>query len=153
MSPHLDLFNSVTVKNINGRFEVSWDYQRHGSGLEVLKQCERLDGYIDGFLDGLLVALEVPARNIHRSSSLKYAISDLDAHVALRLEQTLTKLFQPLARLEGRAALVHLANPQICASCTTNATNHVPTPPTHTNSANCTKSKRLSCTCRINSST
>lgn len=100
MISHSDRFKYVTVKNICGGFEVCWDFQNAPGRLARLTQCERLDGYVDGFIDGLLVALDVPARNIQRSSSSKCTISNLEGHVALRLATILKILFQPLVQPE-----------------------------------------------------
>ena len=113
MRPHLDRSKYITVNNIFGRFEVCWDYQNAPGRLASLTQCERLDGYVDGFIDGLLVALDVPARNIHRSSSSKCTISDLEGHVALRLAKTLAELFQPLVPLEHKVSTVNSAQQAI----------------------------------------
>ena len=78
-----------------------------------MTQCERLDGYVDGCIDGLLGALNVPAGSIHRSSSSKCTISDLEGHVALRLAKTLAELFQPLVPLEHKLSTVHSAQQPI----------------------------------------
>lgn len=113
MSSHSDRFKYVTVKNICGRFEVRWDYQNAPGRLDSLTQCERLDGYVDGFIDGLLVALDIPARSIHRSSSAKCTISDLEGYVALRLAKILTELFQPLIPAGHKISTIHSAQKTI----------------------------------------
>lgn len=102
MGSHFNHLKYIKIKNICGRFEVSWDYQSAPDGMARLTQCERLDGYVDGFIDGLLAVLEVPARNIHRSSSSKCIISDLEGHTALKFEKILNELFQPFVTFDNK---------------------------------------------------
>lgn len=107
MSSRSNRSKYITVRNISGRFEVSWDYQSAPRKLTSLAISERLDGYIDGFIDGLLVALEVPEKHIHRVSSSKCTVGELEGHVALRLAKTLTDLFQPFTELEREVTTTH----------------------------------------------
>ena len=100
MSSHSNRSKYITVRNISGRFEVSWDYQSAPRKLTGLSVSERLDGYLDGFIDGLLVALEVPEKHIHRISSSKCTVVELEGHVALRLAKTLADLFQPFTEIK-----------------------------------------------------
>ena len=102
MGSHFDQLKYIKIKNICGRFEICWDYQSAPEGMARLTQCERLDGYVDGFIDGLLAVLEVPAKNIHRSSSSKCIISDLEGHTALKLEKLLNGLFQPFVTFDNK---------------------------------------------------
>ena len=107
MSSRSDKFKHIEVKNISGRFQISWNYQGAPGVLTRLAQCERLDGYIDGFIDGFLVALEIPNGQIHRSLSSKCTINDLEEHQALKLEKLLTGLFEPLISHEYKAQNAH----------------------------------------------
>lgn len=113
-------FKYIEVKNINGQFQVCWNYQGAPGGLARLAQCERLDGYIDGFIDGFIAALEIPNGQIHRSLSSKCTITDLEEHVALKLEKLLTGLFEPLITHEHKDQNIlsakHLMRESYCAA-------------------------------------
>lgn len=97
-----ELPKQIEIRKVGGSFEVHWDYQKTQNTLAQRTRCERLDGYIDGFIDGALVALEIPAADIHRTCSSKGSVVAIQSRTAAKLAKALAEIFHPLVTAEQK---------------------------------------------------
>ncbi|WP_343177859.1 hypothetical protein [Pseudomonas sp. 4810-S13] len=97
-----ELPKQIEIRKVGGSFEVHWDYQKTQNTLAQRTRCERLDGYIDGFIDGTLVALEIPASNVHRACSSKGSVVGIQSRSAAKLGKAISEIFHPLVTAEQK---------------------------------------------------